>query len=203
MAASRPFRKSDRSEESQRFFASCCVIVEAPCLHLPFPAGDLPVPPGRFADGLPVDPPVLEEARVLGGDDGLDEGGRDVAEGNGAPVDGVALSGRAKRRLPRPDEGRRPRHAPPEGHDRRKRHEPERPRESERGREKSAGTLQPTVSARAARSLWTPRSASSFVSMRCGRRRMAFAPEASPITLLPEPRREDVVAGLCRADRTR
>ena len=46
----------------------------------------------RLRDGGPVDPVVVEEPRVLGGDDGRDEGGGDLRERDGPPVDRVALA---------------------------------------------------------------------------------------------------------------
>lgn len=59
----------------------------------------------RLRDGGPVDPVVLEEAGVLGGDDGRGEGGGDLRERDGPPVDRIALPVGAQSLLARADEG--------------------------------------------------------------------------------------------------
>jgi hypothetical protein len=78
---------------------------------------------------------VLEEPRVLGGDDGGDEGGGDLRQGDRPPGDGVALPLGAQPLLSRADEGGRRRVAPPQQDDLRKRDEDESQIEKEKDRE--------------------------------------------------------------------
>jgi hypothetical protein len=89
-------------------------VVRVPAVVLP-----------RLRDGGPVDPVVLEETRVLGGDDRGDEGGGDLRERDGPPVDRVALALAAQTLLARADEGGRRRIPPAEKNYLRKRDEDE------------------------------------------------------------------------------
>jgi hypothetical protein len=66
-----------------------------------------------------------EEPGVLGGDDRLDEGGGDLRERDGPPVDRVALALAAQPLLPRTDERGRRRVPPAEKNYLRKRDEDE------------------------------------------------------------------------------
>ena len=77
-----------------------------------------PVPGTGGPDRVPVDAAVLEEARVLGGEDGADEGGGNLPEGYRAAVDRVALALRAEALLPGADESGRRRIPPAEEEDR-------------------------------------------------------------------------------------
>jgi len=77
-----------------------------------------PVPGAGGPDRVPVDAAVLEEARVLGGEDGADEGGGNLPEGYRAAVDRVALALRAEALLPGADESGRRRIPPAEEEDR-------------------------------------------------------------------------------------
>ncbi|MBK9062294.1 MAG: hypothetical protein IPL89_03735 [Acidobacteria bacterium] len=86
-------------------------------------------------DGVPVDPVVVPEPRVLGGDDGLDEGGGDLRERDGPPVDRVALARRAQALLARADESGRRRVPPAEKNYLRKRDEDEEEEKDEEKRE--------------------------------------------------------------------
>jgi len=72
------------------------------------------VPLAGRRDRLPVDAMVLEKAGVFRGEDRLDEGGRDLPEADGAPVDRVALAQRVEVCLPGLDERGRLRVAPAE-----------------------------------------------------------------------------------------
>ena len=73
---SAPLRKIERPVPKNRFFTSCCVIVEASAhaaaVHIPF---------GVDFDRLPIEPMVLVEARVLRRDHGMLKIGRDLVEG--------------------------------------------------------------------------------------------------------------------------
>jgi len=79
----------------------------------------------RLRDGGPVDPVVVPETRVLGGDDGCDEGRGDLREGDGPPVDRVALALASQTLLARADERGRRRVPPAEEDYLRKRDEDE------------------------------------------------------------------------------
>jgi hypothetical protein len=72
---------------------------------------------------------MLEETRVLGGDDRLDEGGGDLRERDGPPVDHVALALAAQPLLPRADERGRRRIPPAEEDDLGERDEDEKKKE--------------------------------------------------------------------------
>jgi hypothetical protein len=89
----------------------------------------------RLGDGLPVDPVVLVEARVFGREDGRDEGGGDLRQRNGPPVDDVTLPLGAQALLPGADEGGRRRVAPAEENDLRNRDEDESQIEEKEDRE--------------------------------------------------------------------
>jgi hypothetical protein len=79
---------------------------------------------------------VLEEAGVLGGDDGCGECGGNLGQRDGPPGDGVALALGAQPRLSRTDERGRRRVAPPQQDDLRKRDEDESQIEKDEDREK-------------------------------------------------------------------
>jgi hypothetical protein len=79
---------------------------------------------------------VLEEPRVLGGDDGGDEGGGDLRQGDRPPGDRVALPLGAQPLLSRADERGRRRVAPPQQDDLRKRDEDESQIEKEKREER-------------------------------------------------------------------
>ena len=64
MTASSPLRSHDREPDRNRFFASCCVIVEPPATMRP----RLLVLLHRELDAVPVEAFVLDELRILGGD---------------------------------------------------------------------------------------------------------------------------------------
>jgi hypothetical protein len=68
---------------------------------------------------------MLPESRVLGRDDGRDEGGGDLRERDRPAVDRIALPFGAEPLLSRADEGGRRRVAPPQKDDLRKRDEDE------------------------------------------------------------------------------
>jgi hypothetical protein len=89
-------------------------IVSVPAVVLP-----------RLCYGGPVDPVVLEETRVLGGDDGFDEGRGDLRERDGPSIYRVAPALAAQPLLARADERGRRRIAPAEEDYLRKRDEDE------------------------------------------------------------------------------
>jgi hypothetical protein len=89
----------------------------------------------RLRDGGPVDAVVVPEPRVLGGDDGGDEGGGDLREGYGPPVDRVALALAPQPLLARADERGRRRVAPAEEDYLRKRDEDQEKKKYEEKRE--------------------------------------------------------------------
>jgi hypothetical protein len=78
---------------------------------------------------------VLEETGVFRGEDRPDEGGRDLTEADGAPVDRVTSALRAKARLARLDERGRLRIAPAKENDLWERDEDEEEKEEEKKRE--------------------------------------------------------------------
>jgi hypothetical protein len=75
---------------------------------------------------------VLEETRVFRGEDRPEEGGRNLSEANGAPVDRVALALCDEVRLPGLDERGRLRVAPAKEKDRGKRDEDDEREEKEK-----------------------------------------------------------------------
>ena len=175
MAASRPLRHQVRSAVSQRFLASCWVIVEPRRAALR--AAPVPLPGGR--DRLPVDALVLPE-RASSATTTAARGGARPSRGERA-ASRRALFPSRRRRPSRLEEGRR--HGAGRGGatigSGRRREE----RESAAAREKDeapvrrsgagayfrAGALcQPRTSVSVARRRWTPRSASSFVRVSGG-----------------------------------
>jgi len=99
---------------------------------------------------------VLEKAGVFRGENRLDEGGRDLPEANGAPVDRIVPAVRAQVRLPGLDERGRLRIAPAEEEDGGEWDEGEEKEEEEKEKEISwkvkRANAQPRTSVRAARS---------------------------------------------------
>jgi hypothetical protein len=81
---------------------------------------------------------VLEKTGVLRGEDRPEEGGRNLPEANGAPVDRVALPLRAEPLLPRADERGRLRVAPAKENDLWKRDEDDEREEEEEEERKTS-----------------------------------------------------------------
>ena len=94
-----------------------------------------PVPLAGRKDRLPIDAVVLEKTGVFCCENRPDEGGRDLPEANGAPVDRVAPAIRAQVRLPGFDERGRFRVAPAEENNRGKRDDDDKEKEEEKKRE--------------------------------------------------------------------
>src|SRR5450830_1327937 len=94
-----------------------------------------PVPCAGGPDRVPVDATVLEEARVLGGEDGADEDGRHLGERHRAAVDRVAPALPAKALLSRADERGRRGIAPAQEKDRGEGDEDEKGKEKEKKKE--------------------------------------------------------------------
>ena len=94
-----------------------------------------PVPLTGRRDRLPIDAVVLEETGVFCCEDRPDEGGRDLPEANGAPVDRVVPALRAQVLFPGLDERGRFRVAPAKENNRGKRDEDDEKEEEKKKRE--------------------------------------------------------------------
>jgi hypothetical protein len=92
------------------------------------------VPLAGRRDRLPIDAVVLEKTGVFRGKDRLDEGGCDLPEANGAPVDRVAPALCVEARLPGLDERGRFRVAPAKEEDRGEGDDDEKKKEKEKER---------------------------------------------------------------------